>query len=188
MAVGPDGSLYISTASWKIWRVGPDGIISTFAGGNQSWMDFSGDGGPATSAQLNQPRGLALDGARNVYIADSFDDKIRKVTPGGAISTIAGDGNDCTMPTGGCGDGPTATTAHLSLPEGVAVDGPGNVYIVDGADNKIRKVTPGGAISTIAGDGTQCAMPTGTSVTSCTRAMACSRRITGRCSSKQATI
>ena len=118
------------------------------------------DGPTATAANLNGPEGVAVDGAGNVYIADTGDNKIRKVTPGGAISTIAGNGIQCADPTTSCGDGPTATAANLKLPVAVAVDGQGNVYIADTQDNKIRKVTPAGAISTIAGNGTPCADPT----------------------------
>src|SRR5207245_7448009 len=107
----------------------------------------------ATSAQLNEPNGVAVDGAGNVYIADTNDNKIRKLTPAGAISTIAGDGNTCASPsTTTCGDGPTATSAQISEPTGGALDDAGNVYIADANDNKIRKLTPGGAIRTLAAE------------------------------------
>ena len=97
-----------------------------------------------------------MDGAGNVYIAESGSAKIRKVTSAGAISTIAGDGTFCAVPTGSCGDGPDATTAQFGWPYGVAADGAGNVYIADLALHRIRKVTPAGSIATIAGTGSAC--------------------------------
>jgi hypothetical protein len=102
---------------------------------------------------------VAVDGSGNVYIADQQDHKIRKVTPALAISTIAGTGSPCSPTTGTCGDGvapASAPSATLNLPDGVAVDGAGNVYIADEADQKVRRVTPAGAITTVAGNGTPC--------------------------------
>ncbi|TMM07754.1 MAG: hypothetical protein E6G00_13565 [Actinobacteria bacterium] len=166
VAVDGAGNVYIAdTNDNKIRKLTPAGAISTIAGDGNTCASPStttcGDGPTATSAQLSEPTGVALDGAGNVYIADANDHKIRKLTPSGAISTIAGDGNTCASPsTTTCGDGPTATSAQLNQPEGVAVDGAGNVYIADSADNKIRKLTPTGAISTIAGNGSPCASPT----------------------------
>src|SRR5439155_190425 len=138
-------------------RSGSSAAAAGNGGGCADATTSCGDGTPATSAQLNFPTGVAVDGAGNVYIADANDNKIRKLTPSGAISTIAGDGNTCASSTTSCGDGPTATSAQLNFPKGVAVDGAGNVYIADTNDDKIRELTPGGAISTIAGDGTACA-------------------------------
>ena len=138
----------------------PGGAISTIAGNGIDCADSTtscGDGPTATAANLSNPRGVAVDGAGNVYIGDQGDNKIRKVTPGGAISTIAGNGTACPDATTSCGDGPTATAANLRSPTGVALDGAGNVYIADSGDAKIRKVTPAGAISTIAGNGIECA-------------------------------
>src|SRR2546430_889289 len=119
-----------------------------------------GDGTSATSAELNEPNGVAVDGAGNVYIADTNDNKIRKLTPAGAISTIPGDGNTGASPsTTTCGEGATATSAELNNPTGVAVAGAGNVYIADPNDNKIRKLTPAGPIPPIAPAGNTCASP-----------------------------
>ena len=175
VAVGGAGNVYIAdTNDNKIRKLTPAGALSTIAGNGGGCADATtscGDGTPATSAQLNFPTGVAVDGAGNVYIADANDNKIRKLTPSGAISTIAGDGNTCASSTTSCGDGPTATSAQLNFPKGVAVDGAGNVYIADTNDEKIRELTPAGAISTIAGDGNTCASSTtscgdGTSATS----------------------
>ncbi len=107
---------------------------------------FSGDGGPATSAQLFNPTGVAVDAAGNLFIADFNNNRIRKVTPAGVISTVAGNGSQ-----GFSGDGGPATSAQLSGPESVAVDAAGNLFIADRYNDRIRKVTPDGIISTVAG-------------------------------------
>ena len=163
VAVDGAGNVYIAGNEHKVRKVTPPGAISTIAGNGTFCADPTtscGDGPTATAASLSSPEGLAVDGAGNVYISDTGLHKIRKVTPGGAISTIAGSGTQCADPTTTCDDGATATNAELNFPEGVAVDGAGNVYIADWGDDKIRKLTPGGAISTIAGNGTACADPT----------------------------
>src|SRR5581483_11641906 len=103
--------------------------------------------------------GVALDPAGDVLIADSGDNLIRKVTPVGAISTIAGDGTPCT--TAGCGDGGPATSAQLDNPAGLAVDADGDVLIADSGDDEIRKLAPDGTITTIAGGGACGAPPCG---------------------------
>ena len=166
VALDGAGNVYIGDdGTNKIRKVTPAGALSTIAG-NGTFCAMAtgscGDGPTATAANLAAPAGVAVDGAGNVYIADTDDQKIRKVTPAGAISTIAGNGTACAMPTGTCGDGATATSANLNFPQGAAVDGAGNVYVADSSDNKIRKVTPAGAISTIAGNGNPCGTPTGT--------------------------
>ena len=121
--------------------------ISTVAGtGTAGW---TGDGGAATSARLNNPQGVSVDAAGNIYIADTNNDRIRKFTVGGNISTVAGTG------TGGyTGDGGAATSARINNPYGVSVDAVGNIYIADTNNNRIRKFTVGGNISTVAGTGT----------------------------------
>src|SRR2546425_470346 len=159
------GSLALLSGTASAYPTNPATIWTIAGNGSHcaSSTTTCGDGTSATSAQLNEPNGVAVDGAGNVYIADTNDNKIRKLTPAGAISTIAGDGNTCASPsTTTCGDGPTATSAQLSEPTGVALDGAGNVYIADANDHKIRKLTPSGAISTIAGDGNTCASPSTT--------------------------
>ncbi len=124
------------------------GLISTVAGNGT--QGFGGDGGPATSAQVNQPEGVAVDSAGNLYIADTVNNRIRKVTPAGVISTVAGNGAQ-----GFSGDGGPMISAALYDPSGVAFDLAGNLYIADFNNHRIRKVTPEGVISTVAGGGTQ---------------------------------
>jgi len=121
--------------------------ISTVAGNGAS--AYSGDGGLAILAALNRPRGVAFDASGNMYIADEMNHRIRRVTPGGTITTFAGTG------TGGfSGDGGQAGHAQLFQPEDVFVDGSGAVYIADSSNHRVRKVTPGGIISSVAGTGT----------------------------------
>ena len=112
---------------------GTIGTITTVAGAGPT--GFSGDGGPATSATLAGPTGVAFDAAGNLYIADSTNSRIRKVTPGGTISTVAGTGTR-----GFAGDGGPATSAQLRDPYGVALDAAGNLFIADYSNNRVRKV------------------------------------------------
>jgi len=121
-------------------------IISTIAGTNV--QGFSGDSGPATSAQLGLPGRLALDSSGKLYIADGANNRVRLIS-GGTITTVAGTGT-----AGFTGDGKAATAAQLNDPIGVAVDSSGNLYIADAGNNVIRKVTTSGTISTIAGSNT----------------------------------
>jgi len=122
------------------------GIITTVAGTGVAGS--SGDGGPATSAQLNLPSGLALDSAGNLYIAEQGGNRVRKVTPGGTISRAAGTGTY-----GYSGDDGPATSAKLASPFGLATDGAGNLYIADANNHRIRKVDSSGIITTVAGNG-----------------------------------
>jgi streptogramin lyase len=109
-------------------------VITTVAGAESPF--YNGDGGPATSATLTVPSGVAVDGSGNLYIADTGNFRIRKVSADtGVITTVAGNGN-----AGYSGDGGPATSASLSFPFGVAVDGSGNLYIADSYNNRIRKV------------------------------------------------
>ena len=119
------------------------GVMSTVAGNGTS--GFSGDGGPAASAQFNVPMGVARDSRGNVYIADFVNNVVRKVTPGGAISTVAGDGTQ-----GYSGDGGQATSAQLAYPSSVAVDAASNLYIADYLNSCVRKVDANGVITTVA--------------------------------------
>ena len=117
--------------------------VTTVAGG------LLGDGFSSTAAALNFPAEIVFDSAGNLYVADSYNNRVRKITSGGQVSTYAGNGTS-----GFSGDGGQATGAQLNQPWGLALDGAGNLYIADTRNNRIRKVTPGGVISTIAGDGT----------------------------------
>jgi uncharacterized protein (TIGR03437 family) len=123
-----------------------NGVITTFAGSGTA--GFAGDNGPAGSAQLNAPFGVAVDAAGNLYIAEFSNNRVRKVSTNGNIGTLAGNGVS-----GFSGDGLQATSAQLNGPQGVAVDSAGNVYIADTANNRVRKVAANGVITTVAGNG-----------------------------------
>ena len=147
MAVDASGNLYITDRNnHRIRKVDSTGTITTIAGTGKD--GFSGDGGPASQAQLNFPTGVAVDGEGNLYIADAPNDRIRKVDSIGTITTIAGTGEQ-----GFSGDGGPAIQAQLDAPTGVAVDGAGNLYIADRNNSRIRKVDSIGTITTIAGGG-----------------------------------
>ncbi len=141
----------------EIRMVNPKGVISRFAGMGGDCVDVSacGDGGPATSAQLTSPDGVTVEKGGNVYIADTGDDEIRKVAKDGTITTVAGDGSQCTAAPA-CGDGQGATSAQLNYPEAVAVDAAGHLFIADNGDNEIREVIHG-KVARFAGTGAACA-------------------------------
>ncbi len=147
LAVDIAGNVYITDAGNNcIRRVTPEGIMSTVAGTGRE--GYRCDSCSATTAQLNAPRGITTDTAGNLYIADALNYRIRKVTPSGLITTLAGNGES-----GFSGDGEAATAARLNMPTGVAIDKAGNIYIADQSNNRIRVVTPEGIISTAAGGG-----------------------------------
>jgi hypothetical protein len=144
-AVDPAGNLYVANFGLnKIQKVS-NGVVSTVAGTGVS--GFGGDGGPATDAQLAGPRGVAVDATGNLYIADTGNQRIRKVS-NGVITTIVGGGT--AVP--GLGDNGPATAALLYYPFGVGVDSAGNIYIQDTLNHRIRKVA-NGVITTVAGGG-----------------------------------
>ena len=145
LALGSDGSLYIAD-EWnhRIRRVDPAGIITTVAGNGAA--AFSGDGGPARAAQLSGAFGVTMDDAGNLYIADSGNNRIRKVDPSGRITTIAGTGV-----AGFSGDGGPATLAQFNDPLGMSVGADGAVYVADANNNRIRKIDSSGIITTVAG-------------------------------------
>ncbi|MGD0498864.1 MAG: hypothetical protein ABSC23_10565 [Bryobacteraceae bacterium] len=151
VTVDGSGNFYFSGLNC-VFKVSASGAVTLVAG--NSHAGFSGDGGPAVNAQLNTPRGLALDSAGNLYIADSGNNRVRKVTAAGVISTFAGNGQPPAAYNSDGDYGPP-TSANLHLPSGVAVDAAGNVYIADTSNHSIRKVAIGsGFIATIAGDTT----------------------------------
>lgn len=140
------GNIYIAdTLNCIVRKVTPALVINTFAG-TPGRCGYAGDGGPATSAQINQSFGLAVDSQNNLYISDYYNERIRKVS-GGSITTVAGNGT-----AGYIGDGDPATIAELNGPAGVALDGAGNLYIADQNNCAIRQVNGAtGVIQTVAG-------------------------------------
>jgi len=119
------------------------GVLTRVAGSAR--FGYSGDGGPATGAELSDARALAVDTGGSLYIADKSNNVIRKVAADGTITTVAGNGT-----AGYSGDGGPATGAQLDSPSGVAADSGGNLYIADTDNDVIRKVTPEGTITTFA--------------------------------------
>ena len=148
VAVDGKGNVYIVEAvNFRVRKVSPSGTITTFAGTGKK--GFSGDGGKATSARISFSYGVAVDAKDNVYIADAGNGRVRKVNTDGRITTIAGGGPACCA----TGDGGRATAATLKFPNAVAVDAKGNVYVSDNLDYRVRKITPAGRITTLAGTG-----------------------------------
>jgi sugar lactone lactonase YvrE len=146
IATDSQGNLYIADRmNGVVRRVSTGGALAVVAGSGYSF-GYSGDGGPATAALLNSPSGVAVDSAGNLYIADSGNNVIRKVTPSGTITTVAGNGKP-----GYSGDNGPATAAALAV-WGISVDSAGNLYLY-GGDNHIRRIAAGGTIATIAGGG-----------------------------------
>jgi len=147
LAIDNSGNLYIAdTGNNRIRRVSPDGTMTTFAG--RGLAGFSGDGGPVTNATFNEPAGLALDAAGNLYIVDRSNSRVRRVDSRGVITTFAGSSR-----AGFGGDGGPATAASLFSPSAIALDSAGNVYIADTSNGRVRKVDTAGIITTVAGTG-----------------------------------
>jgi sugar lactone lactonase YvrE len=155
------GDIYIADyTNQRVRRVDRDGIITTVAGDGID--GFTGDGGPATSAQLDHPTGVAVADDGSLYIADSGNDRIRRVDTHGVITTVVGTGkrggyNDPVDPAGltFAGDGVPATQAMLRSPNSVAFDAQGNLYIADEKNQRIRRVGKDGIITTVAGSGVE---------------------------------
>jgi sugar lactone lactonase YvrE len=143
VAVDGAGNLYVAdTWNSTIRKVSPAGVVTTLAGGPGLIGHVDGT---ATEARFNKPTGVAVDSAGNVYVADSSDHTIRKVTPEGVVTTLAGLAGFA-----GGSDG-LGTGAQFNAPTGVAVDGAGNVYVADSQNYAIRKISPGGMVTTVIG-------------------------------------
>jgi trimeric autotransporter adhesin len=143
------GNLYIADAGdQRVRKVASNGAIETLAG--TGIVGFSGDGGPAAQAQLNSPYGLALDGQGNLYIADLGNARVRRVSPDGTITTIAGGG---ALPAGGSNEGSPAVMLALNAPRNLAFDSSGNLYISDFGGQRVYQMAVDGSLTTIAGTG-----------------------------------
>lgn len=148
IAVNADGELFIADSNNnRIRKVSKSGIITTIAGNGSA--GFSGDNGPATAAGLMLPSDVTVDSLGNLYIADKFNHRIRKVDTNGNITTVGGNGTS-----GSNGDGGSALSAQIQYPSSVAVDSTGNIFFADDANARIRRITPSGLINTVAGNGT----------------------------------
>ncbi|MCU1303537.1 MAG: repeat containing protein [Candidatus Sulfotelmatobacter sp.] len=170
------GNIYIAAQDTAyVYKLNTSGTLSVFAG--LGYGGYSNDGKKATNALIGGVTGMAADKAGNIYLADAVGSRIRKITPAGIISTVAGDGVKCDH-AAVCGDGGPATSADLNLPEAVALDSAGNLYIADMGDNRIRVVNvgtttitiagvsiPPGYIKTVAGNSQQCGNSQGTKPT-----------------------
>ncbi len=153
-AVDGTGNLYVADSSSNlIFKITAGGVVTTLAG--TAGVAGSADGTGA-AARFYGPWGIAVDGSGNVYVADYGNCAIRKITPDGVVTTIAGTAGVC-----GSADG-TGAAAQFYYPYGVAVDGSGNVYVADLGNNTIRKITPDGVVTTIAGTAGVCGSADGT--------------------------
>ena len=142
LAVDGQGNVYAADCyNNSIRKITQAGVVSTLAGGTQGYLDATG-----TSAEFWLPRGIAVDAQGNVYVVDCVNEFIRKITPAGVVSTFAGNGQS------GLVDGPAAN-AEFYLPDGLAIDTQGNLYVGDESNNVIRKITPAGVVSTTGGNG-----------------------------------
>ena len=149
LAVDGSGNLHVADISnYRIRKIDPEGVITTIAGTGEPGYGGDGDGGPATEARLFRPGGLAVDGSGNLYVADTLSNRIRKIDSEGVITTIAGTGER-----GYGGDGGPAAEAQLNSPDGLVLDGSGNLYVADASNHRIRKIDSEGMITTIAGTG-----------------------------------
>jgi len=143
LAVDASGNVYVvDYGNRKIRKITPAGVVTTLAGSGAS----GGADGTGTAATFNSPIGIAVDASGNAYVTDNDNRKIRKITPAGVVTTFAGSGAN------GSADG-TGTAATFAMPYGITIDGSGNLFITDLFNYKIRKITPAGVVTTIAGSG-----------------------------------
>jgi sugar lactone lactonase YvrE len=140
----PSGNFYVPERDNNcIRKISSDGSVTIFAGSTRGYAD-----GPAGSAKFSFPSGVASDAQGNIYVTEKLNQRVRKITPSGDVSTIAGDG------TPGYADGP-ANTAKFYNPSGICLDGQGNIYVADQYNQRIRKISSSGEVSTYAGSGIQ---------------------------------
>jgi sugar lactone lactonase YvrE len=143
VAVDSAGNVYVADLdNNEIRKISPSGVVTTLAG---SAGQYGSSDGTGSAARFHRTRAVAVDGAGNVYVADQNNDEIRKITPSGVVSTLAGSAGQT-----GSSDG-TGSAARFDVPTGVAVDSAGNVYVADEGNDEIRKITPSGVVSTLAG-------------------------------------
>jgi sugar lactone lactonase YvrE len=154
ITVDSSGNIYVGDGgNHRIRRITPAGVVTTFAGSSQGSANGTG-----TNATFNVPRGLAFDSSGNLYVADTNNHRIRKITSEGVVTTFAGSGS------AGSADG-TGTNATFNGPLAIGVDSTNNIYVGDSANNRVRKITPQGVVTTIAGSSQGFANGTGTNAT-----------------------
>jgi sugar lactone lactonase YvrE len=142
MVTDTDGNVYVADElNHKIRKVTPAGVVTTFAGSTQGYQDGNG-----TSAKFYRPNGLAIDASGNIYVVDCYNHKIRKITPSGDVTTFVGSSQGYVNGNG--------TAARFNFPQGIAIDSAGNLFVVDGSNYAIRKVTPAADVTVFAGAGT----------------------------------